>query len=46
MRVKLQEVFNEEKCRHIDWLERMYCIQFLSHNIGESMFLLIVLIIL
>ena len=32
-RVELQEVYNQEKCGHIYFLEWMYCTQFLSYNI-------------
>ena len=35
-RVKLQGTFYEEKCGHIYFLKRIYCMQFLGFNMGKS----------
>ena len=45
-RVKLQGIFYEEKCGHIYFLKRIYCMQFLGFNIGKSTLFLKFLLIL
>ena len=45
-RVKLQGIFYEEKCRHIYFLKRTYCMQFLGFNTGKSTLFLKFLLIL
>ena len=45
-RVELQGIFHEEKCGHIYFLKRMYCMQFLGFNMGKSTLFLKFLLIL
>ena len=35
-RVKLQGIFYEDKCAHIYFLKRIYCMQLLGFNMGKS----------